>query len=237
MSISVVWFKRDLRLADHAALTAAIDRGQPTLLLYCFEPELLDNPHYRDRHWRFVWQSLTDMNERLGSHGLRLAICKGDVADVLQAVHRSWGIGALFSHEETGLDLTFRRDRHIADWAATEDIPWLEFPSNGVIRGLRHRRGWNRRWDKTMRAPQSQVALDRLQTLAMPAINPLARFLVQAPPRQWTTSHTLFQRGGSPRGALCRRYFQAGRQPRALFTAVALPGMGQPQYPPGVPGT
>lgn len=196
MSISVVWFKRDLRLNDHAPLAAAIERKQPTLLLYCFEPELIKNSHYRDRHWRFVWQSLMDMRERLRGHNLELAICQAEVREVLRTIHRSWGIGALFSHEETGLDITFRRDRSIADWAATEDIAWLEFPNNGVIRGLHHRRGWNRRWDQTMRRMKSQVELQRLKTLPMPTINPLERFMLAAPPHQWTASHTLFQVGG-----------------------------------------
>ena len=35
--MNVVWFKRDLRLADHAPLAAAVDRGEPLLLLYIVE--------------------------------------------------------------------------------------------------------------------------------------------------------------------------------------------------------
>jgi deoxyribodipyrimidine photo-lyase len=42
--MNVVWFKRDLRLADHAPLAAAIDRGEPLLLLYIVEPSLLETP-------------------------------------------------------------------------------------------------------------------------------------------------------------------------------------------------
>ena len=44
--MNVVWFKRDLRLADHAPLAAAIERGEPLLLLYIVEPTLLGDPHY-----------------------------------------------------------------------------------------------------------------------------------------------------------------------------------------------
>ena len=48
--ISVVWFKRDLRLTDHDPLVAAIAAQRPTLLLYIFEPMLLDDTHYEHRH-------------------------------------------------------------------------------------------------------------------------------------------------------------------------------------------
>ena len=46
MSISVVWFKRDLRLQDHAPLAEAIRAGRPVLLCYCFEPELMQEVVY-----------------------------------------------------------------------------------------------------------------------------------------------------------------------------------------------
>ena len=39
MNYSVVWFKRDLRLHDHAALTQAASHG-PMLCLYVIEPSL-----------------------------------------------------------------------------------------------------------------------------------------------------------------------------------------------------
>ncbi|MDA0892829.1 MAG: deoxyribodipyrimidine photo-lyase, partial [Proteobacteria bacterium] len=48
--MNVVWFKRDLRLADHQPLAEAIAHGDPVLLLYIVEPALLKNPHYRGRN-------------------------------------------------------------------------------------------------------------------------------------------------------------------------------------------
>lgn len=52
MAIAVVWLKRDLRLSDHQPLADAVASGLPVLLLYCFEPMLLADPHYSARHWR-----------------------------------------------------------------------------------------------------------------------------------------------------------------------------------------
>ena len=50
--LQVVWFKRDLRVHDHAALTAAVDTGSPVLPLYVIEPSLLA---LRDRPFDPLW--------------------------------------------------------------------------------------------------------------------------------------------------------------------------------------
>ena len=70
MEVNVVWLKRDLRLSDHQALTDSIKSGL-TLLFYVFEPLLIDDPHYDERHWRFVWQSIQDINNQLASYNTR----------------------------------------------------------------------------------------------------------------------------------------------------------------------
>ena len=64
-AVNVLWFKRDLRLRDHAPLAEALATGKPLLLLYCFEPALLADPNYDRRHWRFVTESLADLNRQL----------------------------------------------------------------------------------------------------------------------------------------------------------------------------
>ena len=110
----VVWFKRDLRLSDHAALSAALEAGKPTLLLYIVEPSLLQNPHYRMRHWHFISQSLADMNTRLKSVGAAIEVLEGEALNVIQALDEAVGITTLLSYEETGLDVTFQRDKAIS---------------------------------------------------------------------------------------------------------------------------
>lgn len=52
--INLVWLKRDLRVTDHAPLDHAMRSSEPCLIFYIFEPELLNDPHYSARHWRFV---------------------------------------------------------------------------------------------------------------------------------------------------------------------------------------
>lgn len=195
MGFAAVWFKRDLRLSDHAPLAAALASGRPVLLFYCFEPQLLTDAHYRERHWRFVWESLEDMRTRIDGHGRSLEILRGDVPEIIGALAAGGDLEALYSHEETGLDVTFGRDRLVAGILRDHAIPWHEFPGNGVTRGRRDRRGWNRDWGRTMHAAQHDPDFDAPCVSAdlPPALHGLR---LNNPPDTWTTQNTDFQRGG-----------------------------------------
>ena len=195
MSCAVVWFKRDLRLSDHEPLAAAIASGRPVLLLYCFEPELLGNRHYSARHWRFVWQSLMDMRRRLAEQQLRLCIYRGRPEDLFEALIAGGHLGNLYSYEETGLAVTFARDKRIAATLRTHAIPWQEFASNGVSRGRRNRQHWNRDWGLRMSAAEATADLTQVRG-DRTAEQALEGFVLDNPPTSWSEPSEPFQSGG-----------------------------------------
>ena len=61
MTYRVVWFKRDLRLHDHAALVHAARQG-PVLCLYIVEPQLWAQPDAALQHFEFVRESLAELH-------------------------------------------------------------------------------------------------------------------------------------------------------------------------------
>lgn len=54
----IVWFKRDLRLQDHAPLLAAAKLKCPVIPLYIIEPEYWQQSFASRRHWHFVHDCL-----------------------------------------------------------------------------------------------------------------------------------------------------------------------------------
>ena len=159
--VHVVWFKRDLRAEDHRPLVEAAGRGR-VLPLLVIEPEWWAEPDMSARHYAFMAESATELNEVLGRIGQRLVVRVGDVVSVLDEIRRKAPIEGLWSHEETGGDWTFRRDKRVAAWCAANGIVWMEYRQDGVIRRLRSRDGWAGRWDRLM----GQPALERPHTLA-----------------------------------------------------------------------
>ena len=101
--IEVVWFKRDLRIHDHAPLAAAAASGLPVLPLYILEPGLWAQPEMAGRHFLFLGECLDDLDAALGRVGARLVLRAGEAVDVLGRLHHEHGIATLRAHEETGL--------------------------------------------------------------------------------------------------------------------------------------
>ena len=147
-SVSVVWFKRDLRLRDHAALYAAWKSGQPVLLVYCLEQEFLNHPDTAARHLRFVVQSLAQMRAELEPYDHSVYEFSGGIEDLLHHLLQQGYQPQLFSHQETGLWTTYQRDLRVQQWCKDRGVVWTEFPTNGIIRGLKERSRWEATWRK-----------------------------------------------------------------------------------------
>jgi deoxyribodipyrimidine photo-lyase len=151
--ISVVWFKRDLRVHDHAALAAAAASGHPVLALYIVEPELWRQPALSGRQFAFLEECLDDLDRQLISCGGALVRRTGEAVSVLADLHARYGIAQIHGHEETGLEWTYARDKAVRRWAGQARVPLLEYRQHGVWRALKRRDGWAARWDQMMAAP------------------------------------------------------------------------------------
>jgi deoxyribodipyrimidine photo-lyase len=64
-TINIVWFKRDFRIIDNEALFYAQQSEIPLLLICFFEPSIMNYPDSDARHWRFIYQSIADLNKKL----------------------------------------------------------------------------------------------------------------------------------------------------------------------------
>jgi deoxyribodipyrimidine photo-lyase len=151
-----VWFKRDLRLTDHAALTGAAAAGA-VLPLYIIEPEVIGADDFDAMHWTFIRESLQDLQNQLRDLGLELQIRHGRATEVLETLYREMAFEAIWAHQETGNAITFARDQAVAAWAAAKQIAFNECPQNGVVRGLRDRDGWAQHWEQRMSKPMQAI--------------------------------------------------------------------------------
>lgn len=143
--MQIVWFKRDLRVHDHPALTLAAQHG--TLLpLYIVEPEFWRQPDVSYRHYLFLRDCLAELDAELQKLGQGLIIKVGDAVDVLQWARCHYPIHGLWSHQETWNGWTYARDRRVKAWARAHAIPWHEPVQHGVTRRLEDRNGWAARW-------------------------------------------------------------------------------------------
>ena len=140
--INVVLFKRDLRLQDNEAIFNAIKTDKPTLLLYIFEKSLENDPHYSVRHWNFIKQSLVDINKQLEHTNTHVLCVSSDFIQVFNIIGEVYRIDTVFSHKETGLKITYERDKAFKRFCKNNQINWIENINNGIFRGLKNRANW-----------------------------------------------------------------------------------------------
>ena len=150
--VAILWFKRDLRIWDHAPLIAAAAEGA-VLPIYIVEPEFWSLPDASIRHWAFVSECLHDLQGALAKLGQPLLIRQGEAVKVLSNLAQAYRFTSLFSHEGTGNGWTFARDQKVRLWCREQGIVWYELAQHGVQRGSVSRDGWSRAWDKQMAEP------------------------------------------------------------------------------------
>lgn len=152
--MKVVWLKRDLRLHDHEALFRAIATKEKVLLLYILEPSLQQDIHYSARHFQFIKQSLVELQHDLLPFHTQILIVEEEATFVFEKLIELTAITGVYSHQETGIQRTFHRDIEVSELLRTNGIPWFEYITNGVIRGLRNRQTWKEDWYDFMEKPR-----------------------------------------------------------------------------------
>ena len=185
---ALVWFKRDLRCTDHQPLAAAA-LADAAASIFVIEPEWLASAEFDAQHLDFTLQCLSELRQTLAARGLPLWVRFGSLPQVLDTVRQTFEFTHLLSHEETGSGWTYQRDIDVAHWCRARGVLWCESPQHGMVRRLKSRFGWARRWATRMNEPliaapagfpgagSSSLTLDDLPTLSTLGVSSHCRTL------------------------------------------------------------
>ena len=143
MTTAVLWFKRDLRLVDHPALHRSLEIGT-VIPLYIFEPDYWRLSDTSGRQFSVFAEAVQDLRDHLRALGSDLVIRCGDAVEELAKVTAETSATDLVSHEETGNDWTYARDKRVSAWARDAGVIWQELPQSAVVRRLADRDDWSK---------------------------------------------------------------------------------------------
>ena len=96
MDTAIVWFRRDLRLADNAALHAALERHERVLPVYIHDPDAESPwvPGGASRWW--LHHSLTALEQSLRAVGAHLVVRDGETLETLRELIKLSGASAVY---------------------------------------------------------------------------------------------------------------------------------------------
>jgi deoxyribodipyrimidine photo-lyase len=107
---AIVWFTRDLRVHDHPALCAALERHDRVVPAFCLDPQLLGGRHASGPRTQFMLECLEDLSGRL-SGGLVIRV--GAPERELPALARESGAREVHTSADSG-PYAGRRTRRVA---------------------------------------------------------------------------------------------------------------------------
>lgn len=169
--INLVWLKRDIRTQDHLPLQLAERDSLPYLIVFLLEPSIISYPDTSLRHLQFQYHSILQVNKKIGKYGLEIVVMYAEAIEAFSFIHSQYQIRNVFSYEESGIGLTYQRDKKLSAFFRKAGIHWHQSQRDGIVRGIRDRAGWDEAWYRTMEAPLVVNTFSKREPL--PFYNPL----------------------------------------------------------------
>jgi deoxyribodipyrimidine photo-lyase len=132
-SHSICWFRRDLRLHDHAALHHALTQSEAVHCVFVFDTEILDRLADRqDRRVEFIWHCLDELNSKLQQQGGTLRVLHGKPAEVIPQLAMELDASAVFCNHDYEPQ-ALQRDAAVAGALAQRDIAFHSYKDQVIF--------------------------------------------------------------------------------------------------------
>ncbi len=128
-NVVIHWFRRDLRLNDNLALTAAAQQNARVAPVFIFDPTLLHSRVTGAPRVQFMLAALNELDRSLRAQGTQLIVRYGDPQVILPALARQLNAQAVYANRDYS-PFSRRRD---ADVARALHVPFFSF-EDSVLR-------------------------------------------------------------------------------------------------------
>jgi len=136
----LVWFRRDLRATDNAALHQALDQCAQVHAVFVLDRDILDPLPRRDRRVDFILGSLHDLDAALrtlsGLPQAGLIVRHGHAANTVNALARELGAQAVFANHDDEPD-AIERDNRVRTLLAQQGQDFFTFKDHVVLSAKR----------------------------------------------------------------------------------------------------
>lgn len=130
---SLVWFRRDLRDYDHAALYHALKSSKKVYCVFVFDTAILNQLNDKaDRRVEFIWESVRELKTSLQKHGSDLIVLHGNAGDEIPKLANTLLVNAVFTnHDYEPSAIT--RDAHVAEQLNKSSIAFHHYKDHVIF--------------------------------------------------------------------------------------------------------
>lgn len=109
---SIFWFRRDLRIDDNPGLYEALGNSKNVIPIFIFDTNIIDNLPSDDNRIKFIWHSLSLLNERLKEVGSKLNVFKGNPLEVFKKIILKYRLTSVYVNRDYE-KYSIKRDKEI----------------------------------------------------------------------------------------------------------------------------
>ncbi len=122
-SVSIFWFRRDLRLEDNAGLFHALNSDYPVLPIFIFDSDILDKLPKDDSRVTFIHEQLSQIQNQLIKVNSSIAVYHGKPIDVFKKLSVEFNIKEVYTNHDYE-PYAIARDRDIESLLSENNIPF-----------------------------------------------------------------------------------------------------------------
>lgn len=124
-TVSIFWFRRDLRLHDNKALFDALTSGTPVLPIFIFDPAILNQfEKGENAQVAFILHTLADLKKKLRAYNSDIQLFVASPLDVYKQLVDDFDIKTVYANEDYEL-AAIRRDDAVATFLKAHNIPFV----------------------------------------------------------------------------------------------------------------
>jgi len=131
-TLTLFWFRRDLRLEDNRGLYHALRENENVLPLFIFDDDIIDVLPADDHRVSFIYDALAGMHRQLTQLGSGLRVERGNPVEVLRAICGDLPVHAVYcnnDHEPYGR----KRDEEAARFLKSKGIDFRQFTDHLIM--------------------------------------------------------------------------------------------------------
>ena len=132
-SVSIFWFRRDLRLDDNVGFLEALKSDYPVLPIFIFDKEILDKLPKDDARVTFIYETLQKMRDRLqNDHTSSLALFYGKPIDIWKQVLKDYEVKEVYTNRDYE-PYAKKRDKEISSLFEEKNIDFKTFKDQVIF--------------------------------------------------------------------------------------------------------
>ncbi len=132
-SISIFWFRRDLRLEDNFGLFQALSNEENILPIFIFDKNILENlDDKKDKRVSFIYKVLNNLNKQLLSLSSSLYTIHDEPLNAFKIICESYQVNSVYTNHDYE-PYAINRDSKISDWLKTKNINFKSFKDQVIF--------------------------------------------------------------------------------------------------------